>query len=199
MTELLPALEKRFACRGFDGNAVQEVQLDSILEAGRIAPSGFGMEPWRFVVARTPETRSAAAAACFSQQPATTAPALIGIVALVDALRPDSGYVRARLEAEANGPVPEALSSAYRSFHAQMNAREWAIAQCNFAAAQMMAQAAFLGLATCPIGGFDEHALRVAMNLREDETPALVLALGHCADGQGERRRRPLAEIVTYR
>lgn len=195
MADLLPALTGRFACRSFTGKAVSDADLQAILEAGRIAPSGFGMEPWRFMVVRTAETRSRVASACFDQPPAATAPVLIAVIALVEALQPDSAYVQARLEAEAGGgPVPDELKAAYRGFYEHADVRNWAIGQCNFAATHMMIQATSQGLATCPIGGFDEAALAAALNLPAGEVPALVLALGYCADRQGERRRKARQE-----
>lgn len=196
MAEILSAISGRYACRSFTGQPLAEQELESILDAGRIAPSGFGMEPWRFVVVLSTEVRSAVATACFGQLPATSAPVLIGLAALVDVLQPESAYVQTRLEAEAGGgPVPDELKAAYRGFHEHADVRSWAIGQCNFAAAQMMLQATSLGLATCPIGGFDEAALVAALNLPAGEAPALVLAVGHCADRQGERRRKSMSEI----
>lgn len=196
MAEILSAIAQRYACRTFTGQSVLESELKSILEAGRIAPSGFGMEPWRFVVVQSAEARSVVAKACFGQPAATTAPLLIGVVALVEALQPDSAYVQARLEAEAGGGlVTDELKAAYRGFYAQTNVRDWAIGQCNFAAAHMMIQAAAMGLATCPVGGFDETALSAALNLSAGEVPALVLAVGQCADRQGIRRRKTMGEV----
>lgn len=196
MADLLPALTGRFACRSFTGKAVSDADLQAILEAGRIAPSGFGMEPWRFMVVRTAEARSKATSACFNQPPAATAPVLIAVIALVEALQPDLAYVQARLEAEAGGgPVPDELKAAYRGFYEHADVRNWAIGQCNFAAAQMILQATSLDLATCPIGGFDETALATALNLPAGEVPALLLALGYCADRQGERRRKSMSEM----
>jgi nitroreductase len=196
MADLLPALTGRFACRSFTDRVVTDRALQTILEAGRIAPSGFGMEPWRFMVVGTSEAGSKVASACFNQPPAVTAPVLVAVIALVDALWPDTAYVQARLHAEAGGgPVPDELKAAYRGFHEHADVRNWAIGQCNFAAAQMMVQAASMGLATCPIGGFDEAALAAALNLPSGEVPALVLAVGHCADRQGERHRKTMEEI----
>jgi nitroreductase len=135
------------------------------------------------------------AAACFNQPPAVNAPLLITVIALVEALHPDSAYVQARLKAEAGGgPVPNELKAAYRGFYEQSDIRNWAIGQCNFAAAQMMVQASSLGLATCPIGGFDEAALVVALNLPSGAVPALVLAVGYCKDRQGERLRKTMED-----
>jgi nitroreductase len=197
MAELLPALAGRFACRHFTVQPVAANQLASILEAGRIAPSGFGMEPWRFVVATSDAARPMVATACFSQPPVVTAPLLIALVALADALGPNSDFVQARLRAEAGDPPSEELKQAWRGFCEHTNLREWAIAQCNFAAMQMMVQATALGLASCPIGGFDQTALARVLDLAAGEVPALVLAIGHCADRQGERRRRGMDEMLT--
>jgi nitroreductase len=197
MAELLTALSGRFSCRQFKNEPVAEAELDRVLEAGRIAPSAFGMEPWRFVVVASAAAKDKVAAACFGQAPAVTAPVLIAIVAMVDALAPDSAFVEERLIAEAGGPPPQELRDMYRGFHAQVEPKSWAIAQCNFAAAQMMAQATSLGLATCPMGGFDEAALAKALELAKGEAPALVLALGHCALAQGERWRRGMGEILA--
>jgi nitroreductase len=197
MAELLSALTGRFSCRQFEGRAVADDELERVLEAGRIAPSAFGMEPWRFVVLKSPAARGKVVAACFGQAPAASAPLMIAIVALVEALAPGSAFVETRLTAEAGGPPPLELREMYRGFHAQVEPKSWAVAQCNFAAAQMMVEATALGLATCPMGGFDEAALTAALGLSSAEVPALVLALGHCGEAQGERRRRGMDELVT--
>lgn len=197
MAELLSALSGRFACREFTGEPVSGAMLDLVLEAGRIAPSAFGMEPWRFIVVASPAAKEKVAAACFGQPPASTAPVLIALAALVEALAPGSAFVEARLTAEAGGPPPDELRETWRGLYRDNEIRGWAVGQCNFAAAQMMTQASTLGLATCPMGGFDEAALSAALGLAQGETPALVLALGHCAQRQGERHRRGMGELLT--
>lgn len=198
MAELLSVLSGRFACRKFHGRAVEAHELDLVLEAGRIAPSAFGMEPWRFIVVQSPEAKVKVAAACFGQEAVIGAPVLIAIVAQYGVLEPDSAFVEARLTAESAGSPPsKELRDMYRDFHDGTEPKAWAVAQCNFAAAQMMVQATGIGLATCPVGGYDEEALTTALGLAEGEAPALVLALGHCLQPQGERRRRGMAEVVT--
>lgn len=198
MAQLLSSISKRFSCRQYTKEPVSQAELGVILEAGRIAPSAFGMEPWRFVVVQSTAAREKVASACNGQEPATTAPVMIVVVALVDELAPGSDFVEARLRAEAGGnPPQDELHEAYRDMHGQTNPRDWALAQCNFSAAQMMIQATALGLASCTMGGFDEQALSAALNLVHGEVPALVLAIGHCAEAQGERRRRGMDEILS--
>lgn len=190
---LLDAIRQRYACREFlAGRPVTAEKLALLLEAGRLAPSSFGLEPWRFVTVEDAAQRAAVAHACYDQPAATTAAALIAIVALMAALDPDSDYVRARFEAEARGGELEPIYAAYRAHYRGDTIAAWAQGQCNFAAAHMLLQAAHLGLGSCPIGGFDPDALAAALNLPDGETPALLIALGHCSHAAPERLRKPL-------
>ena len=56
---LLPAIEARFACRNFvPGASPSPQQLAELLDAGRLAPSALGLEPWRFIVVTDPASSS---------------------------------------------------------------------------------------------------------------------------------------------
>jgi nitroreductase len=191
---LLDAIQQRYACREFIADRPVSVdELAVLLEAGRLAPSAFGLEPWRFVTVTDAAGKAAIAHACFDQPAATTAAIFIAIVALVSDLDPDSDYVRARLEAEARSQALAPIHDAYRAHYHADSITAWAQGQCNFAAAHMLLQAAHLGLGSCPIGGFDAAALTTALNLSPGQVPALVIALGHCAYLAPERLRKPLA------
>lgn len=190
---LLNAIQQRYACHEFvAGSTITAGDLAIVLEAGRLAPSAFGLEPWRFVTVTDTAARAAIAHACFDQSAASTAAAFIAIVALVDALEPDSAYVRARFEAEARGQDVAPIYDAYRAHYQADSIACWAQGQCNFAAAHMLLQAASMELASCPIGGFDLPVLATELNLSAGETPALVIALGRCAYPSPERFRKPL-------
>lgn len=191
--QLLDAIKDRYACREFlAGRPVSVDDMALVLEAGRLAPSGLGLEPWRFIVAADETARAAIAHACFDQPAAATAAELIAIVALVSDLDPGSAYVRARFEAETRSGDTTSIYDAYRGLHRAGPIADWALGQCNFAAAQMLLQAAHLGLASCPIGGFDAARLGSALDLPPGQVPALVIALGHCAYPAPQRLRKAL-------
>lgn len=190
---MLGAIEARYSCRDFQtGRPLSGEELALLLQAGRLAPSAFGLEPWRFVTVVDAPMRQAVARACFDQPAVSTAAALIVIVALVDALDPDSSYVSARFEAEARGGDAAPVHDAYRAFYHPDAIEAWALGQCNFAAAHMLLQAAHMGLGSCPVGGFDADSLSAVMSLPAGEKPALVIALGHCAEPAPARIRKPL-------
>jgi nitroreductase len=192
---LLDAIEARYSCRDFlPGRPVSDGEMVLLLEAGRLAPSAFGLEPWRFVGVADGAQRQAVERACLDQPAATTAAALLVVVALVAELDPDSDYVRARFAAEARGQDAAPIHAAYRAFHRPETVAAWALGQCNFAAAHILLQAAHLGLGSCPIGGFEAAALAQALALPPGEVPALAIALGRCAHPAPERLRKSLEQ-----
>ena len=192
---LLDAIRHRYACREFAADrSLATDETDALLEAGRLAPSAFGLEPWRFVSVTDDAGRTRIAHACFDQPAATTAAAFIAIVARVAVLDPDSDYVRARFEAEARGGDIASIYQAYRGMYDADTIAAWAQGQCNFAAAHILLQTAHLELGSCPIGGFDATTLGQALNLAAGEVPALVIALGRCLAPQPTRIRKPLTQ-----
>ncbi|WP_235550202.1 nitroreductase family protein, partial [Paenibacillus sp. Soil724D2] len=49
--EILKAYQLRRACKAFDTNKkISDEDFHFILETGRLSPSSFGFEPWKFVV-----------------------------------------------------------------------------------------------------------------------------------------------------
>lgn len=191
--ELLDAIRQRFSCRDFAADAaLTAAELAMLREAGRLAPSAFGLEPWRFVSVTDAAGRARVAEACFGQPAATTATAVIVVVALVAVLDPDSPYVADRLAAEARGTDVAALLAAYREMYAATDIEGWALAQCHLAAAHVLLQATHMGLGSCPLGGFDRGALHAALALPAGEVPALAIALGRCRQVAPERLRKPL-------
>lgn len=55
--DLLELIQTRRSVRKFTGEPVSDIDIDTILEAGRWAPSGLNNQPWRFAVVRSQETK----------------------------------------------------------------------------------------------------------------------------------------------
>lgn len=47
-------IEKRFSCRAFSDEKISQEQLDTILEAGRLAPTAVNFQPQKIYVVQTP-------------------------------------------------------------------------------------------------------------------------------------------------
>lgn len=57
---LAQAIRERRATPSFDGEPIPASDLRQILDAGLDAPSGYNLQPWRFVVVQQPENLKAA-------------------------------------------------------------------------------------------------------------------------------------------
>jgi nitroreductase len=81
MSEILEAIFRRRAIRAFDPMEIPEAVREQILDAARVAPSSFNVQPYRFYWVETPAMKKDAARLCMGQAPAETASALVVAVA----------------------------------------------------------------------------------------------------------------------
>ncbi|AEJ18915.1 nitroreductase family protein [Gracilinema caldarium] len=199
---ILSAMERRYACKRF--NPTQKIaaqDLDLILEAGRLAPSSFGLEHWHFFVSREQAMLNCFYEACFSQENIRTCAALITIaVRTAPAYHPESDFVRSRAERFPGGyPVFIEEYRSYWEFLTQSGAVEaWARSQGYIAAANMMTMAASLGIDSCAIEGYKEEAVLAILDLpRRDWRISLLLPLGYRDEPIREKIRMPKESIIT--
>ena len=74
---LSQAIAERRATPAFDGSSVPDGVLSAILRAGLEAPSGYNLQPWRFVVVRNPEQKRRLREAAMGQAKVEEAGAVI--------------------------------------------------------------------------------------------------------------------------
>ncbi|MFP4105663.1 MAG: nitroreductase family protein [Phycisphaerae bacterium] len=74
-------IEKRYSCRSYRKQEVEEDKLLRVLDAGRFAPSGRNLQNWKFIVVRKPDRRRELVEAC-DQDWMKTAPVIIAVVTL---------------------------------------------------------------------------------------------------------------------
>lgn len=56
--DFLELAKKRYSCRNFKPDAVEEFKLMKIIEAARVAPSAVNYQPWHFYVVQNPANRT---------------------------------------------------------------------------------------------------------------------------------------------
>jgi len=65
--ELLESLEWRYATKKMNGDKIPQSKLDRILEATRLAPSSYGLTPYRVIVVENQELKEKLVPACYGQ------------------------------------------------------------------------------------------------------------------------------------
>ena len=142
-------IAKRRSVRHFNTKlTVSDEDITALLQAAVSAPSAGNIQPWRFVVLRSPEARERLAAAM--RQPWATAASVI-IVVCVDPRPCAARY----------GDRGQAL---------------YAIQDTAAAAENILLAAVDRGLASCWVGAFDEDAVREAVGVSSPVTRRRILA-----------------------
>lgn len=201
------ALNWRYAVKIFDPTKkVTDSDLSAILEAGRLAPSSVGLEPWKFIVVKNEEFRKKMRAASYDQPKVTDASYIIVIAHRTDAENLTAELISrtAKTQGKTEGDL-EGLkqmsdgSIAGRSASSDM-LQGWLAAQTYIPLGLMVETAALLGVDAGPMEGFDANQIDEILGLKAKNLHATtMLALGyrgedHYADLP--KTRRSFEEVV---
>ncbi|HTV13811.1 MAG TPA: nitroreductase family protein [Acidobacteriaceae bacterium] len=178
---LSEAVEQRRATPSFDGEPIPDADLKKILDAGLKAPSGYNMQPWRFVVARTPEQKRRLRAASFNQAKVEEASAVIVACGDQDGWRTDLEEM-IRLGREGGmteGYAEQARTNipAYLGNHPNLTA--WLNRHVMIAVTTMMWMAEVMGYDTAPMEGYEAEKVREVLRLPLSYEVVALLAIGH--------------------
>jgi nitroreductase len=179
---LSQAIAQRRATPSFDGSPIPSEDLKKILDAGLQAPSGYNMQPWRFIVVRSEEQKRRLRAASFNQAKVEEASAVI--VACGDADGWRSGDLEEMLRLGREGGMPENYAEQakvnipnYLSNHP--NFAMWLNRHVMIAFTSMMLMAEVLGYDTAPMEGFEQEKVREVLKLPLSYHVVALLAIGH--------------------
>jgi len=178
---LSQAIAQRRATASFDGSPLPDEDLKRILEAGLQAPSGYNMQPWRFIVVRSEDHKRRLRAASFNQAKVEEASAVI--VACGDADGWRNGDLEEMLHLGREGGMPENYVEQakvnipnYLSNHP--NFPMWLNRHVMIAFTTMMLMAEVLGYDTAPMEGFEQERVREVLKLPLSYHVVALLAVG---------------------
>ena len=153
------------------------------------------------------ELREKIKAVSWNQVQITSCSHLVVILAKIKEVKVGSSYIDKMIARRADKD-PEAIAARQKFYHDFLLSNfknddeltfQWSHEQCMIAATNMMNAAASLGIDSCPIEGFDRHALNEILGLDESEKRvAIIVPFGYRLNPQPEKLRRQRAEVVTW-
>ena len=180
---LAQAIRERRSTPSFTGEPIPSSDLRQILDAGLHAPSGYNMQPWRFIVVQQPEQRKRLRAASYNQAKVEEASAVIVACGDRDGWRKDLPEML-RMGRE-NG-MPESYAAqaensvpAYLSSFSELQMAGWLNKQVMLAYTSMMLMAEVLGYDTAPMEGFEQQKVCETLKLPLSYWVVGLLAIGH--------------------
>lgn len=213
--KFLDAMMFRHATKEFDSSKkITNSDFNSILELGRISPSSFGFEPWRFVVIQNKDLREKLKVFSWGAQGQldTASHFVIILARKKKGMIYDSEYIQDMLQnvKELPADVVKLYGGFYEKFQKEdFNLLEsdrtlfdWSSKQTYIALANMMTGSAYMGIDSCPIEGFDskltEEFLRNDLKIDTEEfAPSMMLAFGYRKNEPSREKSRQSLEAIT--
>jgi nitroreductase len=188
-------IQTRRSIRNFKSDPVSDRTISDILEAARLAPSGSNIQPWRFVVISSQETKEKLKTTT-RWRFALKAPVIIACCTDLSSLdsRPDriveltQAGVFDNVEMEGEYSPPERNQEQLLTY-LNMNV--------GIAITYMMLKAVDLGLGTCWIGGFDPLKTKKILALDDNLHIVALLPIGYPERIPAQRPRFPLEKLIV--
>lgn len=228
LTQFEELARKRRAIRHFLPQPLEHGLIERLLRTAQWAPSGYNLQPTRFVVVADPSTRSRIRRACLNQQSIEEAPIVIVFAGdheafdrleeilnhdlAAGAITPDyANFLRRIVHLMfKQGPLginwlwKAALIPLARLFVPipelmAVHKRFWLAKQVMLCAMNFMLAAQAAGLGTVPMEGFDAGRLRRALDLPRWWEPILVVPVGYAKTDPPKRTRVPLERVLLWR
>jgi len=180
---LAQAIRDRRATPSFDGEPIPASDLRQILDAGLHAPSGYNLQPWRFIVVQHPEQKRRLRAASYNQAKVEEASAVIVACGDRDGWRKDLDEML-RMGRAAGMPESYAAQAA-NSVPAYLTAMSydhmsgWLNKMVTVALTSMMLMAEVIGYDTAPIEGFEQQKVCETLKLPMSYWVVALLGIGH--------------------
>lgn len=203
--DFLKMMHFRHACKIFDENRkIPKEDFDFILECGRLSPSSFGMEHWRFLVITNQDLKEKLRPLCWNQKQLTTCSHIVVIKAQKEILKPNSEYV---VKMFSRRDLPKEKIDAYLKRYEdfmqdKLNDKDlfcWSAKQCYIAAANMVDAAAFIGIDSCMIEGFEKERVEKLLDIdTKKEEIALLITFGYRVKPAPEKKRLSIDEITEW-
>ena len=209
-------LKRRYACRDYDPNRkISDQDFHLSLEAGQLAPSSYGFEPWHFLVIESESLKQALAPIALGAQKAlASASHFVIILSRTQAsLRYDAPYIGYMMR-EIQG-LPEDFcefkQQRFETFQkedfdllsTERATFDWASKQSYLALAQMMQVAALRGIDSLAMEGFNRQAVTDLLTERGLIDPSewgvsVMVSFGYGLGSVPRKTRQSLDQLVTW-
>lgn len=213
--EILDAFNYRHATKVYDkSKKISEEDFNFILETGRLSPSSFGFEPWKFLIVQSLDLRERLMKiAPGAEHKLKGASHFVIILARIN-VRYDSEYIINHMKSVQKLPDEfiEMLVKGLKGFQetqwklteSERALFDWSSKQTYIALANMMTAAAQIGIDSTPIEGFNVDEVQ---DLLESEgllengllKPSVMVVFGYRGEEPSRpKTRKDLSEIVQW-
>jgi nitroreductase len=204
--ETKEAIQSRRAVKVYDPNRqVSDEEWVKLFRLTALAPSAWNLQHYQLILVRDPEQKKKLRQAAMNQEKVEQAAGTVVVCGDLEAYRraprvaqdfADKGYYgpdgQSKVDKQARIMMETYVNNPQR-------ARDEAIRSASLASMVLMLAAQDMGLATCPMIGFDPDQVRQVVRLPDHLFPVMLITVGHKgAEPLPRNERIPLEEMVHF-
>ena len=170
--QLLASLEWRYATKAFDTRKLPDATWAALEESLRLAPSSYGLQPWKFIVVNDPALRSKLRPVSWNQSQVTDASHLVVFARRTEVTETDVNEFFNQMVSERGAdatklePYRQMMLGGVVKGKDAAAQKDWAARQVYIALGQLMGAAAAMAIDTCPLEGIDPDAYTEILGLK---------------------------------
>lgn len=214
--KFLKAMRDRYACKEFDpAKKITVEDFEYILEVGRLSPSSFGFEPWKFLVVQDIKKREKVTEVAWGAKNKFPGAShfLVVLAKKKNNMKFDSKFINHMMTDIQKLPeeIIEMKGGAFKKFQEEdfkllesdRAIFDWASKQTYIPFANMMTAAAAIGIDSCPIEGFEAERTNEILGREfgvdtSEYGISYMIAFGYRADKPFKKTRQPMENIVEW-
>ena len=198
---LTQVLIDRRATSHFKSDPVPDEYVEAILRFGLQAPSGYNLQPWRFLVVREMENRLRLQKAALDQPKVGEAPVIIVAFAIKDDWKNyvDAIFQEGVRRGAGKADQVEKVKEIAIDFLDEFPSAVWLNRHTMIALTTMMLVAEAYGLDTAPMEGFDPGAVIEEFGLPKESEIIALLAIGFAKEPEKAYGGRLALSEIVYR
>lgn len=179
MTYLPDLFARRQSTRKFSDKALPRAEVEKCIEAARLAPSASNAQPWKFIVVDEPKLRAAVARCTYEN---------IGF------------FNKFTSRAQCMVVITIEKQKLITRLGKRLKGINWELIDIGIAGQHLCLQAEELGIGTCMIGWYNEKSLKKLLNIPDNKSIGLLIAMGYPVDGYRIRNkiRKSLDTVLSY-
>jgi nitroreductase len=177
---LTQVLLDRRATSHFEADEVPQEYLEAMLKFAAQAPSGYNLQPWRFIVVRGEANRKRLQAAAFSQPKIAEAPVVVIAIGMKEEWKQwaDEVFQEGPKRGFGKPENTQKYQDGALGFLATLPMDVWVNRHTMIAFTTLMLVAESFGFDTAPMEGFDAAAVKREFSIPDEAEVVALLAIG---------------------
>jgi nitroreductase len=207
----------RYACKEFDAEKkISHEDFQFILETGRLSPSSFGWEPWKFIVVQNMDLREKLKEFAWGAQKQLPTASHFVLLMARKSVGTKAGSDYLKYMAKDVQKLPDEIINMKLDFYEKFQQKDfdltddrklfdWASKQLYIPFANMMTAAAHIGIDSCPMEGFDMEKVEALLTKEgiidtKQFGLAAMVAFGYRAPNSEvfPKTRQPIEKVVQW-